>query len=247
MQVSYAEPRFLPVGDTGLSIEFADRIDPSVNDAVTALDQAVAMAEIPGLVETVPSFRSLLLVYEPADISWEALRGLVARLLSAGAENAAPPKRRWSVPVVYEPPFGEDLAEAAALLGMSEREVVARHTGTDLRVYMLGFQPGLPNLGGLPEQLHISRRAAPRSPVPAGSVTIGGAQGAIMPMASPIGFYLLGRTPVRPFDPRRDSPALFRPGDRIRFREIGPAEYERLEAAAAAGDLFAGAEAADLV
>jgi allophanate hydrolase subunit 1 len=78
-------------------------------------------------------------------------------------------------------------------------------------------------------------------------VTIGGAQGAIMPMASPIGFYLLGRTPVRPFDPRRDSPALFRPGDRIRFREIGPAEYERLDAAAAAGDLFAGAEAADLV
>jgi len=235
-------PRFLPVGDTGLSIEFSERIDPVANDAVAALDHAIAAAEISGLVETVPSFRSLLVQYEPAVISSSALRDRIAELLGSGSSLAVPPKRRWRIPVVYEAPFGEDLAEAAALLGRTAREIVATHTAADFRVYMLGFQPGLPNLGGLPKELHLSRRTAPRPPVPSGSVTIGGVQGAIMPMPSPIGFYLLGRTPVRPFDRRRESPALFRPGDTIRFYEIDPAEYARIDAAATAGDLYAGAD-----
>ena len=244
MEGCTGKPRLLPVGDTGLSVEFADHIDPVANDAVAALDQAIAVAEIPGLVETVPSYRSLLIVYEPAVTSWDALRERVGLVLGTAGRLAAQPARRWTIPVVYEPPFGEDLAEAASLLGLSEREIVANHTGAEFRVYMLGFQPGLPNLGGLPKELHISRRPVPRPPVPSGSVIVGGVQGAIMPMTSPTGFYLLGRTPVRPFDRRRESPALFRPGDTIRFQEIGPAEYARLDAAAAAGDLYAGAEAA---
>lgn len=235
-------PRLLPVGDTGLSVEFADSIDPAANDAVAALDHAIAAAEIPGLVETVPSFRSLLVVYEPAVIPWDVLQGRITVLLEdASAGLFIPPRRRWRIPVAYEPPFGEDLAEAAALLSLSEREVVSAHTQAEFRVFMLGFQPGLPNLGGLPKELHISRRTTPRSPVPAGSVTIGGVQAAIMPMASPVGFYLLGRTPVRPFDRRRETAALFRPGDTVRFHEIGAAEYARLDAAAADGDLLAGA------
>jgi KipI family sensor histidine kinase inhibitor len=235
-------PRFLPVGDTGLSIEFSERIDPIANDAVAALDHAIATAEIPGLVETVPSFRSLLVQYEPAVIALSALQHRIAELLGTRSSLAIPPRRRWHIPVAYEAPFGEDLAEAAALLGRTEREIVATHTAADFRVYMLGFQPGLPNLGGLPRELHLSRRTVPRPPVPSGSVTIGGVQGAIMPMASPIGFYLLGRTPVRPFDRRRENPALFRPGDTIRFYEIGSAEYARIDAAATAGDLYAGAD-----
>ena len=234
-------PVFLPVGDTGLSVEFGDKIDPTLNDRVAALDRAIALAEIEGIIETVPSFRSLLVVYEPADIGWDQLQRRLGALLHDGAANMARPSRRWSVPVVYDPPFGEDLAEAAGILGLAQDRLVAAHTGAEFRVYMLGFQPGMPNLGGLPEILQISRRLVPRAPVPPRSVIIGGVQGAIMPMPTQTGHFLLGRTPVRPFDRRRENPALFQPGDRIQFRQIDTQEFSRLEAAAEAGDLYAGA------
>jgi KipI family sensor histidine kinase inhibitor len=235
-------PRFLAVGDTGLSVEFGDRIEESANQAVAALDYALAVAELPGLIETVPSFRALLVIYEPAIVPWDVLQRQLRAMLAKAAKQAPLSGLRWHVPVSYEPPHGEDLAEAAALLGLAEEQVVAAHTGAEFRVYMLGFQPGLPNLGGLPGELQISRRIVPRAPVPPRSVTIGGVQGAIMPMATPTGFYMLGRTPVRPFDRRRkDNPALFRPGDRIRFHPINGRDFAELEAAAEAGDLFAGA------
>lgn len=234
-------PRLLAVGDTGLSVQFGARIEPAANEAVAALDLALNAAELPGLVESVPSFRSLLVVFEPAVLPRAALEAEVRRLLDAPPPPPGPPPRRWSIPVCYAPPHGEDLAEAAALLGLSPEAVVAEHTAAGFRVYMLGFHPGLPNLGGLPPALHIPRRPSPRPPVPPGAVTIGGVQGAIMPVASPIGFYLLGRTPVRPFDRRRPDPALFRPGDTLRFRAIPPDEFAALSAAAEAGDLLAGA------
>jgi KipI family sensor histidine kinase inhibitor len=235
-------PRFLAVGDTGLSVQFGDRIEPAANEAVAALDRAIAVAELPGLIETVPSFRSLLVIYEPAVVPWDVLQQQVQALLPNPANLAPRSGLRWHVPVSYEPPHGEDLAEAAAILGLAQEQVVAAHVGAEFRVYMLGFQPGLPNLGGLPGELQISRRLVPRAPVPPRSVTIGGVQGAIMPMATPTGFYMLGRTPVRPFDRRRkDNPALFRPGDRIRFHRIAVSVFDELEAAAQGGDLFAGA------
>jgi KipI family sensor histidine kinase inhibitor len=246
MAEQFGGPHFRPVGDCGLSVEFGDRIDPAINDAVTALDRVLAEADIPGLIETVPSFRSLLIVYEPAVLPWDSLQSRLRGLLLQGTAAMPVVARRWYVPVVYAQPFGEDLVEAADLLGLTADEVVQIHTVTDFRVYMLGFQPGLPNLGGLPPALQISRRTVPRSPIPPRGVTIGGVQGAIMPMATPTGFYLLGRTPVRPFDRRRDNPALFRPGDHIRFHEIDGAEYARLEALAEAGDLLAGAWAEPL-
>ncbi len=234
------EPRFLTVGDIGLSVEFGTEITQEANDAVAALDHAITAAEISGIVETVPSFRSLLVVFEPASIDRASLIQQLRSLLETTSGRAQPIGRKWSVPVAYAP-FGEDLAEVSAMLRMSEREVVAAHTGAEFRVCMLGFQPGLPNLGGLPPRLHISRRTVPRAPVPGGSVMIGGVQGAIMPMPTPSGFYLLGRTPIRLFDQRRKEPALFRPGDSIRFREIGEDEFAGIEQAVADGDIDAGA------
>ena len=234
-------PRFLPVGDTGLSVEFGNEINADLNEAVVALDRALAMDEIPGVVEVVPSFRSILVVYEPAEIPWQSLRERLQECIGTGSGGNRRPTRRWSIPVAYQLPHGEDLAEAAELLGLTTAELIDEHTKADFRVYMLGFQPGLPNLGGLPASLQLSRRPTPRSPVPPRSVTIGGAQAAIMPMATPTGFYLLGRTPVRPFDLRRESPALFQPGDRIQFRQIDNAEFTRREAEADDGDLLAGA------
>ena len=234
-------PRFVPVGDTGLSVQFGDSIDPVINAAVASLDAVLATAEIPGIVETVPSFRSVLIVYEPAILTWEALETRVRDLWCPDSTVPSPARKRWTIPVSYAAPHGEDLAEAAAILGLREEQVVSAHTAAEFRVYMLGFQPGLPNLGGLPPALHISRRSVPRAPVPPRSVAIGGVQGVIMTMATPTGFYLLGRTPVRPFDRRRDNPVLFQPGDRVRFRAIDLDEFGYLESASESGDLLAGA------
>lgn len=239
-RASRLRPRFLDVGDTGLSVEFGAEIDPAANDAVAALDAAIAASEMPGIVETVPSFRSLLVVFEPALVERAALLSRLRRLASGASSVEPASRRRWSIPVVHEAPFGEDLAEVGSLLGMSRRDVVSAHTGAEFRVYMIGFQPGLPNLGGLPRALHVSRRTTPRAPVPGGSVMIGGVQGAIMPFPTPSGFYLLGRTPVRLFDRRRPEAALLRPGDTVRFREICAGEYARIVEAVAAGDFDAG-------
>jgi len=234
------EPRLLPVGDTGISVQFGTDIDPALNEAVTALDQAITAADMPGVIETVPSFRSLLVIFEPAVLDAAALAAQLRKLCARASRARRQPGRRWTLPVVYEP-YGEDLAEVAGLLNIPERDVVATHAGAEFRVYMLGFQPGLPNLGGLPPELHVSRRTSPRKPVPGGSVMIGGVQGAIMPLPTPTGLYMIGRTPVRLFDRRRPEPALLRAGDSVRFRPVCPDEFASISDAIAAGDLGAGA------
>ena len=240
------EPRFLAVGDTGISVQFGIEIDPALNEAVTALDQAITAADIPGIVETVPSFRSLLIVFEPAIADARTLVAHLRQLCRRASRARRQAGRRWNLPVVYDP-FGEDLAEVASLLGMPQAQVVGAHAAAEFRVYMLGFQPGLPNLGGLPPELRVSRRTSPRPPVPAGSVMIGGVQGAIMPMQTPTGLYMIGRTPVCLFDRRRPEPALLRAGDTVRFRPACPAEFAAIGDAVLAGHLDAGAtlESAD--
>lgn len=238
--ISRLEPLFLPVGDTGISVQFGTEIDPVLNDAVTSLDHAIAAADLPGVIETVPSFRSLLVVFEPASVERDVLLAQLRTLASSASRSRSRARRRWSLPVAYGS-FGEDLAELAGLLGRSEEAIVGAHLGAEFRVYMLGFQPGLPNLGGLPPDLHISRRTSPRKPVPGGSVMIGGVQGAIMPLPTPTGLYMVGRTPVRLFDRRRAEPALLKAGDLIRFRAICSNEFTSIGEAVAAGDLDAGA------
>ena len=227
-----------------ISVEFGTEINVVANDRVAALDRSIAAAALRGVVETVPSYRALLVVFEPALTERRALLSALRRLAdrpSPAVSRMGPSLgRRWSIPVIYEPPFGEDMPEVAGLLGLSVREIVAAHTRAAFRVYMLGFQPGLPNLGGLPPELHLSRRTVPRAPVPGGSVMIGGGQGAIMPLPTPSGFYMLGRTPVRLFDRRRADPALLRIGDTIRFRPIEADEFARIGRAVAAGDIEAG-------
>ena len=233
-------PRFLPVGDLALSVEFGNVIDPAINAAVIALDVALAAADLPGIVETVPTYRSLLICYEPAEIDHATLVGAVRSLLpSIASVSGARAGRRWIVPVAYGGTFGSDLQDAAAVLGLSPEQVVSLHASVDFLVYLVGFNPGAPNLGGLPPPLHIARRAVPRPHAPASSVAIGGMQSGITSIDSPTGWYVLGRTPVKPYDPHRSSPFLFEAGDRIRFRPIGPDDFARLARDAAPGDAIA--------
>ena len=233
---SRAYPRFLPVGDTALTVEFGEAIDPAINAAVMSLDRALAAAEIPGILETVPTYRSLLICYEPAELAYQTLLGHLRELLAEGLEGTRRTGRVWTVPVAYGAPFGEDLEAVAEALALQPDEIIAAHAGTEYLVYLVGFNPGAPNLGGLPKQLHIPRRKIPHPMVAAGSVAIGGMQTGITSIAIPTGWHILGRTPVRPFAVNRDEPFLFKPGDRIRFRPICAAEFHDLAAEAAQGE-----------
>jgi KipI family sensor histidine kinase inhibitor len=221
-------PRFLPVGDAALTVEFGDTISPEVNTQVVALDLALASAELDGIIEAAPSYRSLLICYDPLEISFRRLVAELRRLLAGSSQVGQAGAVTWTVPVVYDPPHGSDLAEVAQRLALTPEQVIALHSGAEYQVYMMGFAPGLPYLGGLPAALHIRRREIPRPRVPAGAVMIGGMQTLIVPTPLPSGWYVLGQTPLRPFDPLRDDPFLFRAGDRVRFRRVDAVEGNRL-------------------
>lgn len=219
-------PRFLPVGDAALTVEFGNAISAELNERVISLDIALATAELAGIIETVPSYRSLLICYDPLEISFQKLVEEVRRLLSHDAQAWHGGTTAWTVPVVYDPPYADDLPEVAQRLGMTQEQVVATHSDAEYLVYMVGFAPGLPYLGGLPPALHLSRREIPRPRVPAGAIMIGGVQAGIVPTPVPSAWYILGQTPMRPFDLGREEPFLFRAGDRVRFRRIDFAEFQ---------------------
>ncbi len=233
----------LPAGDAALVAELGDAIDPDLNDAVQALDAALAAAAPAGLVETVPTYRSLLVHYDPCLTDAETL-GALLRGLARGLDQAARAAgRRWFLPVCFGGDLGEDLGFVADRTGRTEAAVAALHCAADYRVYMLGFSPGFAYLGGLPAELHLPRRENPRLSTPAGSIMQGGAQAAVSPMVMPSGWHLLGQTPVRTFDLRRDRPFLLAPGDRLRFQAIDRDRFAALSARAEAGDLMPESEA----
>ncbi|MEA1830550.1 5-oxoprolinase subunit PxpB [Methylobacterium durans] len=230
--------RILPCGDTALTVEFGDTIDPALNAAVLALEARVLAAGLPGLVETVPTYRSLTLHIDPLETDPAAVEAAV-RDLARGALPVPARRRLWRVPVVYGGEHGIDLDAVAESHGISPRVVVERHAAPEYRVVMLGFLPGYAYLAGLDPGLALSRRPNPRPVTPAGTISIGGAQALVASIAAPSGWHLLGRTPVRSFAPSRDPVFLFEPGDAIRFVPTDPGRWEALDRAAAAGDMVA--------
>lgn len=235
--MSASAPRYLPAGESALVVEFGQTIDPAVHDQVLALDAALAAAKVDGVIETVPTYRSLMIHFDPRRWTTPALIDALARL-DCGAIARAPPKL-WRVPVCYDPPYAEDLGEVAAILGLARERVIDLHLHALYRVYMYGFAPGFTFLGGLPEALAISRRATPRPPAPPGSLLIAGGQALIASISMPTGWYEIGRTPVRVFDPRRERVFLADVGDEISFERIDAARFEVLRRVAEAGELVA--------
>lgn len=221
------EPRFLPFGDAALLVEFGDRVDPALSARVMGLDARLAAADIPGLIETAPSFRSLMVQFDPLETEGEAVAAAI-RPLCAGLDAAEPEGRLWRVPVCYEGDLATDLEDVAARAGLAPEAVVALHAEAEHSVYMIGFLPGCPYLGGLPAEIDLPRRTDPRVRVPKGSVAIAAGLTVIYPVESPGGWNLIGRTPVPLFDPGAAPPALFAPGDRVRFEPVGRADYDRL-------------------
>lgn len=227
--------RILPCGDGAISVELADRIDEAVSERVIALAEDLARRPIPGVEETVPTYRSLMVVYDPAILRGDALASQVRERLDH-LDIAGGTARSFTVPVLYGGEVGCDLGDLAAMKEMTPDALVALHEATEFRVYMIGFAPGFAYLGGLPEVLHTPRLAVPRQRIEAGAIGIGGRQASINSVPGPSGWRYIGRTPARLFDPARREPFLLKAGDRVRFRSVGADEAAELDAAAAAGE-----------
>jgi KipI family sensor histidine kinase inhibitor len=232
------EPRFLDAGEAALVVEFGREVDPATHDIVLALDAALAAEPVDGLRECVPTYRSLMIHYDPLTITRGQLIDAVRQARTRPSSNTARPEH-WILPCCYAPPHGEDLDEAAAILGLSRDQAIAAHLAGRYRVYMYGFAPGYAYLGGLPSELAISRRPTPRPPHPPGSVMIGGGLCGVGTFPMPTGWYVLGRTPERLYEPARMEAFLIRPGDGLRFDSVDAASFAALEARAAAGEMVA--------
>ncbi len=231
----YAEPRLLPCGDRALSVELGDEISREVNARVLALDYVIRQHAPHGVTETVPSFRSLLVYYDPFVVGYEELGTALRVLCSRARAEVVPPARMVELPCCYGGELGFDLDAVAARLGLAPGEVVRLHAGAEYLVEFVGFTPGLPYMSGMPERLFLPRLETPRVKTPPGSVSIGGMQCCIYSVESPGGCWVLGRTPVRLYDPAAADPILLRAGDRVRFLPIEPAEFDRTAQAVARG------------
>lgn len=223
--------RFLPAGDQAVVVELDEPIGDALNQRLRTLEWLLSDGRLAGVTDTVPSFRSLLVYYDPAVVSYEALCAGIRERIGQAAQAPLPSSRCIEIPCCYhDPELGFDLAAVAARLGLDTEAVIALHTGAEYLVYFIGFAPGQPYLTGLPEQLAIPRLDSPRTKTPAGSVGIGGTQGCIYSVDSPGGFWILGHTPVRLYDAGAAEPILLAPGDRLRFRSIERDEYAHIAA-----------------
>jgi len=234
-QVLAVAPRFLPSGDTALVVEFGDRMDRHLSALVLNLRRRVEEAGIAGVSEAVPTFRSLMVHYDPLVVRARELEARLMPLID-GLEAEALISQRWLFPTCYEgEDYAPDLEDVASAAGMSTADVVAMHTSVEHLVYVIGFLPGLPYMGDLPAPLALPRRTSPRIKVPAGSVAIAISQTCIYPLESPGGWHIIGRTAVPLFDARREPAALLSPGDSVRFVAVGRETYDDMQAARAEG------------
>lgn len=222
-------------GDSAINLEFGSVISAKTNGIIRSAAHTLQTDPIEGVLELVPTFCSLMVVYDPCAIGYDELCAQVRGKLRGIVATDGGIHRVVKIPVCYGGDFGPDLGDVAAHAGLPESEVVRIHAGHDYLIDMLGFLPGFAYLGGLDERLHTPRLSTPRTRIDAGAVGIGGAQTGIYPLASPGGWRIIGRTPVRPYDPDRERPILYAAGDYLRFVPITPKEYSIIETQVEAG------------
>ena len=215
-------------GDRMLIAAFGDGVDPLVNERVRRMAALVAALRHSAIEAVVPAYCTLALHYDPDAIGWTALVDLLRSCEQRLAEAEVPEARTIEIPVCYGDPFGPDLEAVAVHAGLTSEEVIRLHSDADYRIYAIGFAPGFCYLGGLDPRIHAPRLTMPRLHVPAGSVGIAGGQTGVYPLASPGGWQLIGRTPLRLFVPDREPPIFYQPGDTVRFRPIAAEHFDRL-------------------
>jgi KipI family sensor histidine kinase inhibitor len=236
-------PRFLDAGEAALVVEFGSSVDSATHDRMLALDAALGVANLDGVIETVPTYRSLMIHYDPLIVDRAALIAAISSLTVAGSASRRP-SSLWSIPCCYEGALGEDIGEIADRVNLSRDEVVRLHSRAPYRIYMYGFAPGFCYLGGLPEALGVSRRPAPRLPTPPNVVLLAGGLSLITTVSMPTGWWIIGTTPERMFAPHREPMFLAEVGDQIRFEPIDRATFDLLEERATGGEVVARRSAA---
>lgn len=216
--------RIVPAGDCAVVVEFEERIDPKINAEVIALAHSIQTAGFRGVRDVVPTFRSVAVYFDPLTVDYDAL---MAHLEASHRSSVVPESTSVvRVPVCYGRELGPDLADVAAFAGVSEADVITLHSAVTYRVFMLGFVAGFAYLGSVDPRIAMPRHSTPRVRVPPESVGIGGTQTGIYPLATPGGWRLIGRTPLKPFDLRRAEPFLMRAGDSVQFYPITRTEFD---------------------
>lgn len=228
--------KILSCGECAVTVEFSREMDPRAGEAAVRFAGELRRWNVAGICEIVPTYRSVTICYDPFVICFDEIKKMTAFCMrrSSGSEqrNIA---RRFYIPVCYGGRFGADLEYIAHEIGLDMREIVRRHISREYPINMIGFLPGFPYLSGMDETIAVPRLENPRELIPAGSVGIGGKQTGVYPIASPGGWRLIGRTPIRLYDPHRNPPVLYTAGDWIRFYPVCEQEYARIEAEVAAG------------
>ncbi len=233
--------RYLSCGDTAFAVEFGNEISPQINGQVMALHAAIGAAKctgkLPGVVETVPSMRSLMVCYDPLATSRAELQPRIASLIEGGL-SAAARSRKVTIPCCYDDrEFAPDLRDVAQRTNRTPEQVISAHVASAFKVYVLGFMPGLAYIAGLDQSLYLPRRSQPRVRVPRSSVAIAMDMTTIYPFESPGGWHIIGRTPLWMFDQRREQPVFLAPGDSLTFERIDRKSYDRIARDVDAGTL----------
>lgn len=219
------DARFLTAGDSAMVVEFGNAIDEKINDKVHALANLLEKKNIEGVIETLPTFRSLMVVYDYTIITFEELRTKIQNLELEDGESGIRARKIIEIPCCYGARFGVDLSDMEKITGIDRDEIIKIHSGTDYKIYMLGFLPGFVYLGGLDKRINAPRLKTPRLKISPGAVGIGGSQTGVYPLASPGGWRLIGGTPLDFYNPERSEPVLCRAGEYIRFKPVNIDEY----------------------
>ncbi|MCD4676078.1 MAG: 5-oxoprolinase subunit PxpB [Desulfobacula sp.] len=224
----FKKPRMRLMGDSGLLFEYGDVIDPEVNQKVKLVAKALDQEMPLGVSEVMPTYRSILMIYNPVQTNPDVLARHLDTLKNKLEDLELPPSKTIDIPVCYGEKHGPELPFVAEHTGLSEKEIIKIHSGSEYQIFMIGFTPGFPFLGGMDDRLTTPRLKTPRTLVPAGSVGIANNQTGIYPVDSPGGWQLIGRTPLRLFSPEKKNPFLYAAGDKIRFKPVDQAEFDRL-------------------
>ncbi|MBU3143684.1 5-oxoprolinase subunit PxpB [Clostridium sp. CF012] len=226
----YEKAKYLLAGDRALVIEFGDEIEEGINSKIRSLTLALEGESIVGIIETIPTYRSLMVIYDPIIIELDELIDKVKSIGTKMDEMRLPAAKVIEIPTLYGGEYGPDIEFVAQHNKISIEEVIKIHASKEYLIYMIGFTPGFPYLGGMNAKIAAPRLQAPRTKIPVGSVGIAGEQTGIYPIESPGGWQLIGRTPVKLYDPYRKEPVLLNAGDFIKFVQIDEVEYENIEA-----------------